>query len=239
LRSFLRKTFFTNPVVGRVNISQKGKLQEEYDIFQIWSFRNGLELKVKIGKFSPYFPHDQQLHLSEEMREWATWSRQMPSSVCSADCGPGFRKFWQEGLAACCFDCIPCPENEVSNDTNILQCVKCPEQQYANTEQTQCIDKAVTFMTYEDPLGMALAIMALCFSAFTAAILGVFVKYHETPIVKANNRNLSYILLISLICCFLCSLLFIGHPNSATCILQQITFGVVFTVAVSTVLAKT
>ncbi|OBS71497.1 hypothetical protein A6R68_13925, partial [Neotoma lepida] len=119
------------------------------------------------------------------------------------------------------------------------KCVRCPEDQYANREQGQCIHKAVIFLNYEDPLGMALASMALCFSAFTAAILGVFVKHHDTPIVKANNRNLSYILLISIICCFLCSLLFIGHPNSATCILQQITFGVAFTVAVSTVLAKT
>ena len=46
-------------------------------------------------------------------------------------------------------------------------------------------------------------------------------------------------LFISLLLCFLCSLLFIGHPQTAICILQQITFGAVFTVAVATVLAKT
>ena len=43
---------------------------------------------------------------------------QMSPSVCSADCGPGFRKFRQQGMAACCFDCTPCPENEVSNETS-------------------------------------------------------------------------------------------------------------------------
>ncbi|KAL6030842.1 hypothetical protein STEG23_024722 [Scotinomys teguina] len=166
-------------------------------------------------------------------------SNQMPSSVCSADCGPGFRQSRQEGMTVCCFDCSPCPENEVSNETNVDQCVKCPEDQYPNAEQNQCIPKSVVFLTYEDPLGMALTLMALCFTAFTSVVVGVFVKHHNTPIVKANNRTLSYILLISLLFCFLCPLLFIGHPNAATCTLQQITFGVVFTVAVSTVLAKT
>ncbi|XP_051028711.1 vomeronasal type-2 receptor 116-like [Acomys russatus] len=118
------------------------------------------------------------------------------------------------------------------------QCVKCPEDWYANAEQTYCLPKAVTFLAYEEPLGMALVCMALCFSALTALVLGVVVKHRDTPIVKANNCTLSYILLISLTFCFLCSLLSTGNPNTTTCILQQITFGTLFSVALSTVLAK-
>ena len=58
-------------------MNQKEKLQPEYDIFQIWNFPNGLGLKVKIGMFSPYFPHGQQLNLYEDVIEWATGSRQV------------------------------------------------------------------------------------------------------------------------------------------------------------------
>ncbi|XP_003515686.1 vomeronasal type-2 receptor 116 [Cricetulus griseus] len=239
MHSILRKTQFTNPSGDRVNMNKKENLEAEYNIFQILNFPQGLGFKVKIGKFSPYFLHGQQLHLYEDVLEWATGNRQMLPSVCSSDCGPGFRKFWQEGMSDCCFDCNPCPENEVSNETNVDQCTSCPEEQYANSEQNHCIDKVVIFLNYGDTLGMALVLMATCLSAFTFVILGVFVIHQDTPIVKANNRNLSYTLLISLVVCFLCPLLYIGHPNSASCILQQIVFGVAFTVAVSTVLAKT
>uniref|UniRef100_A0A8D2E3B4 GPCR family 3 nine cysteines domain-containing protein n=1 Tax=Sciurus vulgaris TaxID=55149 RepID=A0A8D2E3B4_SCIVU len=74
------------------------------------NFPEGLGLKVNVGTFSPYLPHGQQLCLSEDKIEWATGNRQTPHSVCYAGCRPGFRKFPQEGKAACCFDCIPCPD---------------------------------------------------------------------------------------------------------------------------------
>ncbi|XP_038948172.1 vomeronasal 2 receptor 70 isoform X5 [Rattus norvegicus] len=165
--------------------------------------------------------------------------QQVSSSMCSVTCIAGFRKIHQKQTADCCFDCVQCPENEVSNETDMEQCARCPDDKYANSEQTYCLQRAVTYLAYEDSLGMALGCMALFFSVTTILVLVTFVKYKDTPIVKANNRILSYILLISLIFCFLCSLLFIGHPNKATCILQQITFGVFFSVAVSAVLAKT
>lgn len=80
----------------------------------------------------------------------------------------------------------------------MAQCVRCLESQYADTEQNHCTQKAMTFLAYEDPLRMALSRMGLGFSEFTLGVLGVFVKYHNTPIVKANNWALTYILLLTL-----------------------------------------
>ncbi|XP_057628006.1 vomeronasal type-2 receptor 116-like [Chionomys nivalis] len=239
LNSIIKNVQFTNPSGDSVTLNPSEKLDVEYDILNFWNFPQGLGYKVKVGTFSPSSPPGQQLSLLEDRIEWNTGDGETPISVCSESCGPGFRKSLQEGKAICCFDCSPCPNNEISNDTDIDQCVKCPDDQYANTERTHCLQKSETFLAYENPLGMTLAGVALCLCMLTILILGVFVKHQNTPVVKANNSTLSYTLLFSLTFCFLCSLLFIGQPNTATCILQQITFGIVFTVAVSTVLAKT
>uniref|UniRef100_A0A8C6I847 Vomeronasal 2, receptor 52 n=1 Tax=Mus spicilegus TaxID=10103 RepID=A0A8C6I847_MUSSI len=118
VNSFLRKTHFTNPLGDKVIMKQRVILQEDYDIFHFWNLSKHLGIKVKLGKFSPYFPHGEHFQLHLDMFELATGSRKMPSSVCSADCGPGFRRSWKERVEACCFTCSLCPENEISNDTS-------------------------------------------------------------------------------------------------------------------------
>ncbi|XP_074074345.1 vomeronasal type-2 receptor 26-like [Macrotis lagotis] len=237
LHSSLRNINFNNPAGDHVVLDEE--TIAKYDIMNFGMLSNYDEVLVKVGEFIPQAPFGQKFTICEK-EIYNNWIEiKTLQAVCTKHCGSGFRKIVQEGEPICCFDCIQCPEGEISKQTDMDNCMKCPEDQYPNREKDQCLPKEVTFLKIEEPLGWILTCMAFSFSLLTILILIIFVKHQDTPIVKANNRVLSYMLLISLIFCFLCSLLFIGHPTTATCLLQQTTFGVVFTVAVSSILAKT
>ncbi|KAM3823711.1 vomeronasal type-2 receptor 26-like [Vipera latastei] len=171
----------------------------------------------------------------QDLWPWQT----KPTSFCSHSCNPGYQKQKKEGNKFCCYDCIPCPEGMVANQNDAEKCFRCQEDQYPGKNQYQCIPKIATFLSYKDPLGVSLTSAAGFFTLITVLVLGIFIKKKDTPIVKANNLVISYILLISLLFCFLCPLLFIGRPRKMTCLFQQPAFGIIFSIAISCVLAKT
>ncbi|XP_074058418.1 LOW QUALITY PROTEIN: vomeronasal type-2 receptor 26-like [Macrotis lagotis] len=239
LHSFLKDVQFNNSAGDQVFVDEKRSSEAHYEIRNYVTFLNDTEFLVKVGQFTPNAPAGQDFIMCEEIINWGWLETKVPRSVCSDSCGPGYRKTREEGEPICCFNCTRCPEGQISNQMDMDNCEKCPENEYPNERRDQCFPKVVTFLDIGDPLGMILVFIAVSFSLLTILVLWVFVKFRDTPIVKANNRGLSYTLLISLTFCFLCSLLFLGRPTTVTCLLRQTTFGVVFTVAVSTILAKT
>ncbi|XP_070584729.1 vomeronasal type-2 receptor 26-like [Erythrolamprus reginae] len=240
LHNFLRGVSFNNSVGDKISFDKNGEIIGRFDIINWITFPNQTFLRVKVGTIDI----DQLSHPLMTIREndliWPTWFNQIsPTSLCNSNCPLGYRKTPKEGEPFCCYGCIPCPQGEITNQTDMDQCFQCPEDQYSNKKKNFCLLKYITYLSYEETLGRILMIMAIILSLATISVLGVFLKYHNTPIVKANNRSLSYALLISLLFSFLCPLLFIGRPMTVTCLLRQTAFGIIFSVAVSTILAKT
>ncbi|XP_072860565.2 vomeronasal type-2 receptor 26 [Pogona vitticeps] len=240
LHQVLKSVRYNNSVREKIIFDYSEELLPRFDIINWVTFPNHSFYGMKVGWMDPMDPTTQALTINKDVMVWHKWFNQtQPVSLCNAKCLPGYRKKKKEGEPSCCYDCILCPQGGISDKPDMADCFKCHEDHYPNKDQNVCIPKTATFLSYEEPLGIILATCALLFSLISALILGIFMKHQETPIVKANNWRLTYTLLISLLLCFLCALLFIGRPEKATCLLRQIAFGIIFTMAVSTVLAKT
>ncbi|XP_044300486.1 vomeronasal type-2 receptor 26-like [Varanus komodoensis] len=240
LHHFLRAVSFNNSAGEEVSFDQNGELVVGLDVINWIVFSNQSFQRIHIGNVDPQAPPGQALSLNEDVITWPRWFNQgQPISVCSESCSPGFVKKVKEGEPFCCYDCIPCPDGKISTDMDMNECHECQDETSPNRNRDFCIPKTVTFLSYEESLGFSLTLIALFFSFLTLLILGIFVKHHNTPIVIANNRDLTYALLFSLLLCFLCVFLFIGQPKRAMCLLQQAAFGIIFAMAISSVLAKT
>ncbi|KAM6451779.1 vomeronasal type-2 receptor 26-like [Liasis olivaceus] len=237
---FLRYVSFNNTAQDKIAFNQKGELVTGFDVFNWIVFSNLSLQRVKVGNVEPQAPPDQMFTINDDAITWHSWFNQTrPLSLCSEPCHPGSSKKVREGKPFCCYDCVPCPEGKISDKEDMNECMKCSEKDYANKNRDFCYPKIVTFLSYKEPLGTALISLAFFFFLMTALVLGIFITHHHTPIVRANNQFLTYTLLISLLLCFPCALLFIGRPQRETCPIQQIAFAIIFSVAVSCVLAKT
>ncbi|XP_032092361.1 vomeronasal type-2 receptor 26-like [Thamnophis elegans] len=240
LHHFLQQVSFNNSAGEQVSFSPNGELETGFDIFSWATFPNKSFLKVQIGKTDPLAPPEKLFTISDKEAVWPLiFNQALPLSICNKKCPLGHSKIKIEGKLSCCYDCKICPEGKIADKLDLDDCFPCPEDQYPNKGQKNCLQKAITYLTFQEPLGISLAVIAVSFSVISAVVLGIFMKYQDTPIVKANNRNLTYSLLAALLLSFLCSLLFIGQPDQVKCLLRQTAFGIIFSVALSCILGKT
>ncbi|XP_015261981.1 PREDICTED: vomeronasal type-2 receptor 26-like [Gekko japonicus] len=240
LHLFLQRNSFNNSAGERVSFSNDREVEKGFDITNLITFPNKSIFRARVGRLDPTIPEGEELIIHEDLIVWQTSFDQIPPlSECNTHCQPGSQKKRKEGKKFCCYDCSPCPKGKISRQKDMDNCIECPEDRYPSESQDQCVPKTISFLSYEEPLGISLASIAMSCFLITASVLTTFIKHKDTPIVKANNWEITYILLIALLFCFLCALLFLGQPMKVTCFLRQSAFGIIFSVAISCVLAKT
>uniref|UniRef100_A0A4W6C081 G-protein coupled receptors family 3 profile domain-containing protein n=1 Tax=Lates calcarifer TaxID=8187 RepID=A0A4W6C081_LATCA len=235
----IKKIQFKTKDGDEVYFNEDGDPAAKYEIINWQPTQNGIVDFVTVGLHDASLPADKQLNLHNKSLIWAKNSKQVPVSVCSEKCALGTRKVLQKGKPVCCYDCIRCAEGEISNITDSITCDRCHPEFWSNERRDVCVKKEAEFLSYEEIMGALLTAASLFGTCMTAVVALIFFRYRKTPIVRANNSELSFLLLFSLTLCFLCSLTFIGRPSEWSCMLRHTAFGITFVLCMSCVLGKT
>nr|XP_046244949.1 extracellular calcium-sensing receptor-like [Scatophagus argus] len=233
----LQRVNFRNQFGDNVFFDVNGDPPASYDIIN-WQLIDGQVQHVTLGHFSSAAHGDHMLSIQEEEIVWRT-GKMVPTSVCSNVCPVGTRRAQIKGKPICCFDCVTCADGTIANSTGAADCTPCPQEYWSNERRDECIPKAIEFLSYHEPMGIAVTVVSLLGASLSLVTMMVFIRFRETPVIKASNSELSCFLLFSLFLCFLCPLTFIGRPTVWTCMLRHTAFGVTFALCISCILGKT
>uniref|UniRef100_A0A671PPK9 Extracellular calcium-sensing receptor-like n=1 Tax=Sinocyclocheilus anshuiensis TaxID=1608454 RepID=A0A671PPK9_9TELE len=232
----LQNVNFTMASGETIYFDQNGDPTARYELVNWQKNGAGETTFITVGHYDASLPSEQQFVMNSINIVWAGDSHTKPSSVCSESCRPGFRQAVIKGRPLCCFECLRCPSGEISNSA---ECIKCPLEHWSNENHSMCVLKKVEFLSFEENMGILLTAFSLTGVSLTIAVALMFYHFIDTPLVKASNAELSFLLLFSLSLCFLCSLTFIGQPTEWSCMLRHTAFGITFALCMSCVLART
>uniref|UniRef100_A0A667Z3G8 Olfactory receptor C family, h1 n=1 Tax=Myripristis murdjan TaxID=586833 RepID=A0A667Z3G8_9TELE len=235
----LQRVNFTLHSGERVYFDDYGDPAAMYDLMNWQRSPTGETVFVTVGSYDALLPNGKQFTMNEINITWAAETLKRPQSVCSESCVPGFRQAVIKGKPVCCFSCIACAAGEISNTSDSAECSRCSLEYWSNEDRSLCVPKVVEFLSFAETMGTLLTALSLFGASLTLVVSVVFFRFRDTPLIKASNSELSFLLLFSLTLCFLCSLTFIGRPSDWSCMLRHTVFCITFVLCISCVLGKT
>ncbi|XP_052019553.1 G-protein coupled receptor family C group 6 member A isoform X3 [Apodemus sylvaticus] len=235
LLAMLKNVTFTD---GRnsFHFDAHGDLNTGYDVV-IWKETDGLMTVTKMAEYD--LQRDIFITTNQETKR-EFWKLKQILSKCSTECSPGQMKKATGSQHSCCYECVSCPENHYSNETDMDHCLLCNnETHWAPVSSTACFEKEVEYLDWDDSLALLLIALSLLGIAFVLAIGIIFTRNLKTPVVKSSGGlAVCYVMLICHALNFASAAFFIGEPQDFECKTRQTLFGVSFTLCVSCILTK-
>ncbi|KAJ8920332.1 hypothetical protein NQ315_011994 [Exocentrus adspersus] len=233
LLKYLRKVDFQGLSGDQFHFDNNGDGPARYNIIHFKQTTNGVYQWIRVGE---YLEGELRLNMAEI--QFKMGHPKPPESVCSLPCALGQAKKYVEG-ESCCWHCFNCTQYQVRNPDDATQCKLCPLGTIPDPHHVICTDIPEEYLKPDS--GWAIGAMAFSSTGvlITVFIFGVFVKYNETPVVRASGRELSYVLLTGILMCYSVTYALVFKPSDIVCGIQRFGAGFCFTVVYAALLTKT
>ncbi|XP_032588820.1 metabotropic glutamate receptor isoform X2 [Drosophila mojavensis] len=227
--NYLLNVSFVDLAGSEVKFDRQGDGLARYDILNYQRLDNssGYQYKV-IGKWF------NSLELNLDTLVWNK-ANEMPTSACSLPCEAGMIKKQQGDT--CCWICDSCEAYEYVYDEQT--CRDCGPGLWPYPDKLSCFALNIQYMRWNSLFALVPLAIAVLGITMTIIVIVLFARNHDTPLVRASGRELSYTLLFGILVCYCNTFALIAKPTIGSCVLQRFGIGVGFSIIYSALLTKT
>uniref|UniRef100_A0A8C6MC44 Glutamate metabotropic receptor 7 n=1 Tax=Nothobranchius furzeri TaxID=105023 RepID=A0A8C6MC44_NOTFU len=228
LLKYIRNTSFNGSAGTSVVFNKNGDAPGRYDLFQFQMTNSSTTEYKVVGQWV------ENLQLRD--LQWPDGEQEVPISVCSLPCKTGERKKKVKGMP-CCWHCELCDGYQYQYDET--SCRLCPYNSRPNSNRTACQPIPIIKLEWHSPWAVIPVFLAMLGIIATIFVMATFVRYNDTPIVRASGRELSYVLLTGIFLCYIITFLMIAKPDVAVCAFRRIFLGLGMCISYAALLTKT
>ncbi|XP_026118185.1 metabotropic glutamate receptor 4 isoform X1 [Carassius auratus] len=229
LLKYIRNVKIAGIAGSPVQFNENGDAPGRYDIYQY-------QIKNKTAEYKTIGHWTDQLYLNMRAMQWPGGVKQVPASICSQPCDPGWRKKIVKGMS-CCWHCDRCDGYQYQHD--LYTCKMCRFDLRPNKNHTACQPIPIVKLEWSSPWAVIPVLIAILGIIATLFVVVTFIRYNDTPIVKASGRELSYVLLTGIFLCYATTFLMISTPDVGICSLRRIFLGLGMSISYAALLTKT
>ena len=212
-----------------VRFDKSGNDMSSYSIKRLQSKSNGTYDYITVATWNPI------THFKWKGNHGNKWA--IPKSICSEPCCNGTYVVHAHDQAECCWTCEECPGENIVSSGKI--CSKCMLGYSSNTQRNKCVKNRISYLTWTDPWSFTIMLCASFGIITTMFITLVYIVFYKHILIKASSRELSVILLVGLMLCYITPFWFVAKPTLVICFIRRFTTGINFSVCFSAVLVKT
>lgn len=241
LINYLKNVTFPDAAFNStVRFNENQEINGAYSILNFQQRKDGKWAYITVGSWRSLRNSSEErkgeLNINDSLVSWGNAKKRPPKSFCSEPCVLRQIRKHKTINTRCCWDCEHCGSNEVIvNNT----CRACNLGYKPDSSLTKCFKIDLSFPKWNDPVSTSLGVVA---GAWTLVAIGTFVFYvinHNHSVIKAAGRELSFIIFIGIILCFVASFICLAKPTDVVCTLRRYIGSTCFTMCYAPLLMKT
>ena len=181
IQRHLRNVSFDG-LTGKVRFDSSGDpLSASYDIINFQRKSSETHRKIPIGVWD--METTPKLQIDASRLRWNSFLT-APKSFCASECLPGTLK---APTTPCCWYCITCPQGTISTEIASTRCIECKPETTPNKGRTKCEHLPIINNTLTTATGISIIVLAFIGFVLTLLVFASYIKFYNTPIVKASS----------------------------------------------------